>query len=76
MPTKRNRESRGPSSSEKEPMTLEEMKALKEKFEKETGVGKSARPSSLPPVKHAWGGKRHRKTAKQRRTKKSRGWFW
>jgi hypothetical protein len=79
---KRRRESRKSGSREKEPMTLPEMEELKKKFEKATGVGKSSRPPSLPEVKPAWevkpalGGKRHRKTAKRRRAKKSRGWFW
>jgi len=73
---KRSRESRKSGSHEKEPMTLAEMKGLQEKFEKETGVGKSTRPSSLPKVKNAWGGKRYRKTAKRRHAKKTSGWFW
>lgn len=73
---KRSRESRKSGSHEKEPMTLAEMKALQEKFEKDTGVSKPARPSSLPKVKAAWGGKRNRKTAKRRRAKKTRGFFW
>lgn len=73
---KRSRESRKSSSHKKEPMTAAQIKAMQKNFEEETGVYKSTRPSSLPKVKQAWGGKRHRKTAKRRRAKKSCGWFW
>ena len=71
---KRSRSREFKVSPAKEPMTVAQIKEMQKKFEKETGVDKPSRPSSLPKVKTAWGGKR--KTAKRRRAKKSCGWFW
>jgi hypothetical protein len=77
MTAKRSRESRRRSRSKsREPLTKDQITELQRQYENETGVSKSekSRPSSLPKVKQAWGGKR--KTSKRRRAKKSCGWFW